>query len=315
MTKHTHHLLVATLGIATGAALAIARADNATVLAAAPAIDLDVPTGVPTKLCAALLPVAAAKPQRFQRTFFDDFDALDLAWGRWTPHYDGGYDWMVKRTLVANKEQQLYVDPGYQGTATKPLSLNPFVLKDGKLDIVADRAPPALRPSLYGYEFTSGLLTSRKSLVQQYGFFEMRARIPAGRALWPAFWLLAEDRSWPPEIDVLEVVGQKPDQMVQTTHWKDPVTGLHQVSGCRTTLITASTGYHQYGVMWDATRITYYIDRVPVTEIATPPGLDKKMYMLLNLAVGGVMVGVADARTPVPAVFSIDWVAAYEKTQ
>lgn len=307
MTKLTHALPAAALAVAAGAACAAGEA--------ASTIDLDVPTGVPPKLCAALLPVAAASPRRFQRTFFDDFDALDLAWRRWTPHFDGSYDWMVKRTLVGNKEQQLYVDPGYKGSSTKPLGLNPFVLKDGKLDIVADRTPPALRASLYGYEFTSGLLTSRQSLVQQYGFFEMRAKVPAGRALWPAFWLLAEDRSWPPEIDVLEVVGQQPDQMVQTTHWKDPATGLHQVSGCRTPLITASTGYHQYGVMWDARRITYYIDRVPVTEIATPPGLDKRMYMLLNLAVGGVMVGVADARTPVPAVFSIDWVAAYEQSQ
>jgi beta-glucanase (GH16 family) len=146
--------------------------------------------------------------------------------------------------------------------------------------------------------------------VQRYGYFEMRARIPAGKALWPAFWLLPADKSWPPEIDILEVVGQQADLMVTTTHWTGS-DGKRQASGCRTSLPSASSAFHLFGALWTPERIVYYIDREPVAQLATPPGVDKPMYLLLNLAVGGNMVGRADDQTPLPASYDIDWVTAY----
>lgn len=298
---------------------------TAAQMAPLPGIELRLSTMAPQGLCTALSPAADHRWQGFERTFFDDFQTLDHTWSRWQPHFDGGYDpvarrwpaydWPVKRSLQGNGEQQIYVDPGYRGTHAKPLGLNPFVMKDGRLEITASRTPAELRPHLFDREFISGLLTSRPSFTQKFGFFEIRARLPAGKALWPAFWLLPEDKSWPPEIDVFEVVGQQPDLIVQTVHWRDPSAGgQRKASGCRTRLPTASSQYHQYGVMWDEARLTYYIDRLPVAEIATPPGLDKKMYLLMNLAVGGSMVGRADQDTPLPAAMSIDWVAAYQRS-
>lgn len=257
-----------------------------------------------------------------KRTFFDDFQQLDKGWSRWHPHYDGGwdankqrwlgYDWPVKRTLQGNQEQQIYVDPGYKGTGKEALKLDPFRLVDGRLEITAQRTPDSAKPHLMGHEFVSGLLSSRPSFTQKHGFFELRARIPEGKALWPAFWLLPDNKSWPPEIDVFEVVGHKPDVIVQTTHWKDPQSGARKVSSCRTRLAGATKGFHQYGVLWTAERLVYYIDRRPVAHFKTPPGLDQPMYMLMNLAVGGTMVGKADQDTPMPAVLAIEWVAAYQ---
>lgn len=257
-----------------------------------------------------------------ERTFFDDFQQLDKGWSRWHPHFDGGwdakqqrwlgYDWPVKRTLQGNQEQQVYVDPGYRGSGKASLGLDPFRLVNGRLEITAQRTPEPAKAALMGYEFTSGLLTSRPSFTQKYGFFELRARIPAGKGLWPAFWLLPHDKSWPPEIDVFEVVGQKPDVIVQTTHWRDPQSGAKKVSSCRTRLPGASEGFHQYGVLWTSERLVYYIDRRPVAHFKTPAGLDQPMYMLMNLAVGGNMVGRADEDTPMPAALVIEWVAAYQ---
>ena len=284
-------------------------------------LKLALPAEAPTAKCA---PVAGGRDPAtvtMQRSFLEPFESLDLSAGRWTSHYDAGYDasigrWLdsdgspAKRTLQGNHEQQLYVDPGYRGTASKPLGLDPFRLRNGVLSIVAQRTPPELRGALYDYEFVSGLLTTRASLVQRYGYFEMRARIPAGKALWPAFWLLPADKSWPPEIDILEVVGQQAELMVTTTHWAG-ADGKRQASGCRTRLVDAATGFHLFGMLWTEQRIVWYFDREPVAQLATPPGVDKPMYMVLNLAVGGNMVGRADAETPLPASFDIDWVVAY----
>ena len=283
---------------------------------------LSLPTQAPTAKCS---PAGALGPEpeqvTLQRSFFDPFDRLDLSSQRWLPHYDGGYDlaagrWLgydwgaVKRTLKGNAEQQLYVDPGFRGTASQPLGLDPFRVRDGVLSIVAQRTPAGVRDALYGYEFISGVLTSRASLVQRYGYFEMRARIPAGKALWPAFWLLPANKHWPPEIDILEVVGQQGEVMVTTTHSVGP-DGKRVAAGCRTTLPGANTGFHLFGALWTPQRIVYFFDRVPVAQLATPPGIDQPMYMLLNMAVGGNMVGRADDATPLPASFEIDWVAAW----
>lgn len=267
---------------------------------------------------------AATMDVQLKRTFFDDFQYLDEQWTRWHPHFDGGwdagakrwlgYDWPTKRDLSAGtKEQQLYVDRGYPGTGKVPLGLNPFKRVDGHLEITAERTPPALKPLLMGREFISGLLTSRPSLTQKHGFFEIRARMPAGKALWPAFWLLPQDKSWPPEIDVFEVVGQKPEEIVQTVHWKDAQAPAgRRYSSCRTRVPDSTSAFHQYGVLWTAQRIVFYIDRQAVAHMRTPPGYDQQMYLLMNLAVGGIMVGRADDETPLPAALAVEWVAAYQ---
>jgi len=193
------------------------------------------------------------------------------------------------------------------------VGLNPFKIKDGVLSIIGDRTPEEFKQALYNYQFTSGALTTRQSFSQTYGYFEMRAKIPAGKALWPAFWLLPTDKNkWPPELDILEVVGQQADKMVMTAHWKAGGTGAYQHSGCRVPFATATSGFHTFGALWQPDRLTWYIDRKPVQVLTTPPGYDIPMYMLVNLAIGGNMVGVADASTPLPASFDIDTISAYQ---
>jgi len=309
------------LALAASAGLC-AAADRAADLRPHPSLALALPIQAPGPKCAAVSgEVSASDPVTVTQTFLDPFDSLDLSTQRWLPHYDGGYDgaarkylgadWgIVKRTLSGTGEEQIYVDPSYAGTGTTPLGLDPFRIKDGVLSITANRVPEALRPLLFNRKYYSGVLTTRASFVQRYGFFEMRARVPAGQGLWPAFWLLGADKKWPPEIDVLEVVGGQPTQMVTTTHSAN-ATGGDVPSGCRTTLADATTKFHDFGVLWTPERIVYYIDRVPVAQLATPAGVDKPMYMLLNLAIGGRMAGPPDATTPLPGSFDIDWVSAY----
>jgi len=287
-----------------------------------PTLTIALPLEAPGPKCAAVSGGGSATDTvAATQSFYDPFDTLDLSTQRWLPYFDGGYDaatgqflgadWgLAKRTLSGTGEEEIYVDPSYAGTGSTPLGLNPFVVKDGVLSITANRVPDAMQPLLYDRKYYSGVLTTRASLVQRYGFFEMRARVPAGQGLWPAFWLLAADKKWPPEIDVLEVVGGQPTLMVTTTHSANAAGG-DVPSGCRTTLAGATTTFHNFGVLWTPERIVYYIDRLPVAQLATPAGVDTPMYMLLNLAIGGGMAGPPDATTPFPSSFDIDWVAAY----
>src|SRR5260221_3096137 len=204
------------------------------------------------------------------RTFHDDFDEHPLSGGRWVPHYAGGAGWPearywggdgsdFKRKTTANGEQQIYVDPRYSGRATTPLGLDPFNIRDGVLSIVARRTPVELKPVLFNNEYISGILTTQGWFSQKYGYFEIRAKIPIGNGVWPAFWMLADDGGWPPELDVLEGRGQRIGDMAMTTHWRDPKTGLVQSCGVDFLVPTASTDFHDYGVLWAPERIVYFI--------------------------------------------------------
>ena len=260
------------------------------------------------------------------RTFHDDFDTHPLAGDRWVPHYAGGAAWPeaqywggdgsdFKRKTAWNGEQQIYVDPRYGGRSTTPLGLNPFSVRDGILSIVASRTPPTLKPVLFNNEYTSGILTTQSKFSQKYGYFEIRSKIPIGIGVWPAFWMLADDGGWPPEIDVMEGRGQRPGDLVMTTHWRIPATGRVESCGFDFQRADAATAFHDYGVLWQRDRIIYFIDRQPVSEIKVPVGFQDPMYMIVNLAMGAKDfpgVGFIDGESPDTVAFEIDRISVYQ---
>jgi len=295
---------------------------------AAAQLSLTVRNEPPDELCRRLDPSDASQlaTLSLHRTFHDDFDAHPLSTGKWVPHYAGGGAWPdarywggdgsdLKRKDAYNGEQQIYVDPRYSGRATTPLGLEPFKIRNGILSIVASRTPPELKPVLFNNEYTSGILTTQGSFSQRYGYFEIRAKLPVGTGVWPAFWLLADDGGWPPEIDVMEGRGQQTGDMVMTTHWRNHATGLVQSCGFDFLVPDASSDFHDYGVLWTQDRIVYFIDRKPVSDIKVPMGFDDPMYMIVNLAMGAKYfkgVGVVDAESPVMVEFQIDRISAYQ---
>jgi beta-glucanase (GH16 family) len=269
---------------------------------------------------------ASLMPVSLHRTFHDDFDEHPLLKGKWVPHYAGGAAWPqanywggdgsdFKRKTAYNGEQQIYVDPRYGGRANTPLRLDPFKIHDGVLSIVASRTPPELKQVLFNNEYISGILTTQSWFSQKYGYFEIRAKIPIGTGVWPAFWMLADDGGWPPEIDVMEGRGQRPGDLVMTTHWRIPATGFVESCGFDFALPGAEADFHDYGVLWMPDRLIYFIDRKPVSEIKVPVGFDDPMYMIVNLAMGAKNfegVGFVDGESPNVVEFEIDRISAYQ---
>jgi hypothetical protein len=260
------------------------------------------------------------------RTFHDDFDEHPLLNGRWVPHYAGagslpesfyagGEGSVLGRKTKYNGEQQIYVDPGYEGRGMVPLGLDPFKVRDGVLSIVASRIPSDLKEVLFSNEYVSGVLTTQKSFSQKYGYFEIRAKIPLGTGVWPAFWLLANDGGWPPEIDAMEGRGQRPGDVVMTTHWRIPETGFVESCGFDFSVPNAWADFHDYGVLWEQDRLVYFVDRKPVSDIKVPAGFEDPMYMIVNLAMGAKNfegVGFVDAKSPATVEFQIDRISAYQ---
>ena len=238
-------------------------------------------------------------------TFRDEFNSLSLDTGTaatdpkfWNSSMHNGY----VRSLSGNKELQIYADPDYKG-----LGVNPFSVNDGILSIKAAPASTAVKNAT-GYGYTSGVLTSQGAFSQQYGYFEVRAQVPEGQGLWPAFWLLNDDENWPPELDVMEVIGSETKVLHQSVHTDHP----------DTTKVTylpekLSAGFHTYGMDWTKSNITFYLDGKVTGTVATPSDIHGSMYMVLNLAVGGTWPGSPNAATNfATAKLNVDYVRVYQ---
>jgi beta-glucanase (GH16 family) len=54
--------------------------------------------------------------------------------------------------------------------------------------------------------YTSGRVDTKGKLAPVYGRFEIRARLPGGKGLWPAHWLYPQNRDWQMEYLMVEAV-------------------------------------------------------------------------------------------------------------
>lgn len=247
-------------------------------------------------------------------TFGDEFDSFSMrdpatGKGTWTTHYDlAGYNALNSRTLQSNAERQVYVDPLFTGSTNQSLGLNPFVSKNGVLEIHADEVSAEMSKNLWGYQYTSGVITNKDTFSQQYGYFEVRAQVPSGQGLWPCIWLLPTSRAWPPEIDILESIGDA-SVAYQTSHSNDG--GFNTSNGTETLVFPTNDGFHTYGLSWKADQLVWYIDGQEVKRMATPSDMHQPMYMLINLGVGGSWPGDPDPATDVHAQMNVDFVHIY----
>jgi len=255
-------------------------------------------------------------------TFADEFNEFSWYAEGLHDHPTGGGTWRTNfgyapvqhlgsRTLGSNGELQVYSDRGFRGTASAPLGIEPFRIVNGTLEIVGDRAPESVKPFISNYEYTSGLITTQFSFSQVYGVFEMRARMPKGAGLWPTFWLLPKDRSWPPEIDIIEILGQEPTVLHTNAHSK--ATGVHTDAPDVIRVPDTSADFHLYAVDWQKDEIRWYFDGFEVARARTPTDMHKPMYILAGLPIGGHWVGRPDESTHFPAVLTIDWIRAYRR--
>lgn len=219
--------------------------------------------------------------------------------------------WGNLRNFSSNNERQTYVDAGFGGSD----AYNPFSLADGALTISAIPTPVGLRDDV-STPYVSGVLETSggpawegrqpDGFWQQYGYWEMRAELPQGQGLWPAFWLVGMG-----EIDIMEVLGQDPWVVHNSTHGYN---NGRLVSTSNAAAVNDLTeGYHTYGLEWTADALTFYVDGQVTTQLDGAAYRNfGPSFMVINLAVGGAWGGVPDSTTPFPAEMSIDYVRAYQ---
>lgn len=206
----------------------------------------------------------------------------------------------------------------------------------------------AQKESLHGCGYTSARLKTRKRdgtplFTTLYGRVEFRAKVPWGKGLWPALWMLPQDDrygGWAAsgEIDLMEIVGDRPHEVLNSLHYGSTYpkrtlhTHVHALPG------GSSVGdWHVYAVEWEPGEIRFYVDAVHTSTETFwwscskrdqgagvdagkaadlnpwPAPFDQPFYLLMNVAVGGNFPGVPDAQTRFPAELVVDYVRVYDK--
>lgn len=245
----------------------------------------------------------------------DEFDDNVIDPAKWT--YDLG-----DGTVVGN--------PGWGNNELEYYTNDPKNVKeqDGKLVITARKE------AMGGKPYTSTRIKTNGLYSKMYGKFEIRAKAPAGKGLWPAIWMLPENYvygNWAAsgELDIMEGWGSRPNVVAGTIHygsqWPDNV-----YSGKEYVLPGISTieEFHTYSIEWEPGEIRWYVDGVlfstkndwyskssgqPAVN-AYPAPFNQKFHLLMNLAVGGNFDGDPTEETVFPSSMEIDYVRIYELT-
>lgn len=170
--------------------------------------------------------------------------------------------------------------------------------------------------------YLSGIITSYNSFRFKYGRVEARARMPAGKGLWSAFWLLnayyKQDQPEDPEIDIIEAIGDQLTTANHAYHYQQDNDGdgffTDRVSTeLRSGINDFSKDFHTYRVDWEQGLIVWYVDDVETARLEGDQVSDEQMYIIANLAVGGNFPGPADSTTVFPAKFEIDYIRVYQR--
>jgi beta-glucanase (GH16 family) len=176
--------------------------------------------------------------------------------------------------------------------------------------------------------YTSARITTQGKYDFKYGRIEARIKLPYGKGMWPAFWMLGanfNEVGWPycGEIDIMEMVGgdEEPNSdntCHATMHWWADSENVKADYGLSYTLPSGifADNFHVFGIEWDEQSVRAYMDgnEYFVADI-TPSDLSEfrqNFFIILNLAVGGNWPG-DPCCTDFPQTMQVDWIRVYSE--
>jgi beta-glucanase (GH16 family) len=182
----------------------------------------------------------------------------------------------------------------------------------------------ARKESIGGFNYSSGRMTTQNKKTFKFGRIDIRAKLPVGKGIWPALWMLGTNItsvSWPAcgEIDIMELIGTYPGRIHGTIHWK-PVNGTNTSKGAEYNLPSGdfSQQFHVFSIIWSQDTITWLVDDKPfLTTTKADLGaanypFNAHQFFIFNVAVGGNWPGPPDAGTVFPQRMFVDYVRVFQ---
>jgi beta-glucanase (GH16 family) len=174
-----------------------------------------------------------------------------------------------------------------------------------------------------GSYYTSARLKTQGLQQFQYGRIEARLKVPSGKGLWPAFWMLGSDfngNNWPDcgEIDIMEYIGREPDLIIGTLHGPG-YSGALGFSKWNRQKFNIADDFHTYAIEWEKDEVRWYFAGMNYFTVTRTDIGDRKwvfnqpFFIILNLAVGGQLGGMVGLDTKFPSQYSVDYVRVYQR--
>ncbi len=180
------------------------------------------------------------------------------------------------------------------------------------------------KPNVVGVSrpYSSARIRSKHRGDWKYCRVEVRAKLPIGKGIWPAIWMLPTDEKYggwasSGEIDVMELVGHQPSVYHGTLHYGGGwPRNKHSGKEYQLSSGTFADDFHVFSIQWEEGKISWAIDgKVWQTQEKWysekgqfPAPFDQRFHLILNLAVGGRWPGEPDEQTKFPATMLIDYV-------
>ncbi len=238
---------------------------------------------------------------KWKLVWSDEFDYEGLLdENRWD--YDaGGAGW-------GNGEQQFYT----------AYDTNTARVEGGKLIIEAHKKWHL------GMPYKSARVVTRGKGEFLYGRIEVCAKLPKGRGLWPAIWMMPVEQKyggWPSsgEIDIMEMVGYEQDFIHFSVHTDEFNHKKNTHKTYRTYINGASDNFHVYGIEWYPDKIDFFVDDVRYFTFKKMGDdfrkwpFDQKFYLIMNIAVGGTWGGAKGVDNSIfPQRMEVDYVRVYQ---
>jgi beta-glucanase (GH16 family) len=208
-----------------------------------------------------------------------------------------------------NAERQLYTN------SINNANIQPDDERNSVLAIIAKKEPG-------NNKYSSAKLTTKNLHSFRFGRVEARIKVPEGRGIWPAFWMLGDNHNveidWPGcgEIDIMEVIGHEPERVYCSAHYTNGENKLSSNIESYVASQSLSEDYHIYRVDWTPTELIYSLDGTVVNQIPIEDDMKeflRSFYIILNVAVGGNWPGDPDGTTVFPQKMLVDWVRVYSK--
>lgn len=182
----------------------------------------------------------------------------------------------------------------------------------------------------YTFEYSSASINTHHKKTFKYGRIDVSARIPIGRGIWPAIWLMPENSEygdWPKsgEIDVMEYVwgnGDNHFQIYSTIHTEDIDVNGNKIDSGVASSATLDSDFHLYSLLWTEEYIEILFDNQTIFTFSKSDNsyekwpFNKEFYLMMNIAVGGSWGGQWGIDENIfPAVMEVDYVRYYQKNR
>ena len=183
----------------------------------------------------------------------------------------------------------------------------------------------ARKESYGGYDYTSARIKTQDNFNFQYGRVDIRAKLPKGKGLWPALWMLGSNINsvgWPAcgETDIMELIGSQSSTVHGTLHWAS-ATGADVYKSATYNSGDFSQQFHVFSMLWKQDTIQLYVDdNLYLTVTKADVGnanypFNAKQFFIFNVAVGGGFPGNPDSSTTFPQRMFVDYVRVFQKTK